>query len=227
MAITINDNTLSTIPFFSENQVLRARDLNNLVTAVFDQLRQNRIFNVGLGIVEGFSVRWDEDARAIVVTRGFGVSSDGYPFDLGECAFTHFRPAAGFDQGVKLPASNCAEYKALLQEIADVGFELTTSETSANAPGGWQSIMPEEGFVDTIPPGQYCLLYLYREAQIFRASCFSDCEARGADQIGNYHAILLPVEGGEEPEPEDNSFEVQLDGVPRLPAFGKLKTEVK
>ncbi|MBB4079705.1 hypothetical protein GGR28_002330 [Lewinella aquimaris] len=230
MAIVIDNNALSTIPFFSENQVLRARDLNNLVKAVFDQLRQNRIFNIGLGIVEGFSVSWDEVAGAIVVSRGYGVSSDGYSFDLGECTFTHYRRAAGLADGYNRLASDCDEYDDLLQRIANGGYELGQPTATDVQLEGWQPLFLREGENpndEPIASGNYCLLYLYREAQIARASCFSECEAKGAEQVGNYHAILVPAQPKDDNGPSGDSFEVQLPDVPRLPAFGLVEERIK
>ncbi len=230
MAIVIDNNALSTIPFFSENQVLRARDLNNLVQAVFDQLRQNRIFNIGLGIVEGFSVSWDEAAGAIVVSRGYGVSSDGYPFDLEECSFTHYRRAAGLADGYHTLVSACKAYDDLLERIANGGYELGRPTATDVLLEGWQPLFPGEGEDSTgeaVTPGNYCLLYLYREARIARTSCFSDCKAQGAEHIGNYHAILLPTEPKDDDGPSDDSFEVQLPDVPRLPAFGLVEGRIK
>ncbi len=227
MAIAIENNALSTIPFFSENQVLRARDLNNLVNAVFEQLRQNRIFNIGLGIVEGFSVSWDEDRGALVVSRGYGVSSDGYAFDLGECTFTHFRRASGLNAGYRELASSCGAYDTLLDKIANAGFELAAPTPTTALLEKWQPLVPGESGGETIPPGSYCLLYLYREAQVTRASCFSDCEARGTDQVGNYHAIVVPVSIDDDQAPGVDSFDIQLPSVPRLPAFGLEEGEIK
>ncbi|MEL7163157.1 MAG: hypothetical protein AAFN92_20525, partial [Bacteroidota bacterium] len=132
MSILINDNTLRTIPFFSENQVLRATDLNNLVDAVLRQLRQQRMFTAGLGIRAGsFALRWEdgegEDALGcLVVTAGFGVSSNGYGFDLGECRFKFCRKLSDDFSRAEPLAGQCEEYKKLLAALVSGGYELAT-----------------------------------------------------------------------------------------------------
>ncbi|NJB86796.1 hypothetical protein GGR26_002573 [Lewinella marina] len=228
MALVINNNSSHSLPLFSEHQVLRARDLNNLVSAVFAQLRQNRIFNVGLGIVEGFSVRWDEDRGALVVGRGFGVSSDGYAFDLDECAFTHFRGANSLGVSPEQRVGGCDDYYTLLDKISGGGgnYELGAPGEVVALRENWQRLVPDAAEGAVIPAGRYCLLYLYREAQEARASCFSDCEAAGADQVGQYHAVLVPMEDRED-GPEAEVVKIDLPEVPRLPAFGLVEQEIK
>ncbi|MEL6273530.1 MAG: hypothetical protein AAFU03_00315, partial [Bacteroidota bacterium] len=239
MAINTGDNLLSSIPLFSPNQVLRAEDLNKLSAALFQQMRQNRVYNVGLGIINGLRISWDNSSNAIVISRGLGISSDGYAFEIPECRFTHFRSTRDLT-GSRSLSSNCNRYSSLLDAASSDGvFELSAFNSNTPNPQTWRPII-SGGTVDAALASEipYCLVLIYREETIQEQACFNDCEAKGASQSGEILAVLIPQpifeaipeeeqdgnNNGEETPTIEANFN-NLDEPPRLQAFGRETVE--
>ena len=96
-------STRNRFPYFVPNQLLKAQQLNDMVSFLDESSRQTRIYTIGIGIVYGFelseytpskdssneeSVSEDgpsEDGiKGIKITAGLGISSDGFLFRLNE-----------------------------------------------------------------------------------------------------------------------------------------------
>lgn len=88
---------------FVEDQVLTHHQLNELIEYFEDQDRLSRICLSGVGLVCGFQVSQNNSTKAITITNGAGVTTDGdllhllipdvdgnYQLDLSSVSFTHF-----------------------------------------------------------------------------------------------------------------------------------------
>lgn len=79
----------STYPFFEANQVLKKDDLNNLFEYLDEQNRMTRTNLIGIGIVCGMDVIPVAPA-AIRITRGVGVTSEGYLVSVPEVEYANY-----------------------------------------------------------------------------------------------------------------------------------------
>jgi hypothetical protein len=65
-------------PFFEANQVLTNAHLNQAIDFLDEQERLTRANLIGIGIVCGLEISVDNTASTITVTKGCGISSEGY-----------------------------------------------------------------------------------------------------------------------------------------------------
>ena len=65
-------------PVFEANQVLTNEHLNQLFTYLDRQERLTRANLIGIGIVCGLDVRYDSAAQTIRLSKGCGITSEGY-----------------------------------------------------------------------------------------------------------------------------------------------------
>ncbi|MCB0844892.1 MAG: hypothetical protein KDE26_16675, partial [Bacteroidetes bacterium] len=83
-----------TYPLFVPKQVLRSEDLNNIVHYLDEQNRLTRSSLAGMGILYGLDLEWipaeEETLAKIRISKGIGLSSMGYLFDIGETEFTSY-----------------------------------------------------------------------------------------------------------------------------------------
>lgn len=80
---------VKTYPNFVANQVLTNTQLNNLREYLDTQNRLTRIRLIGTGIVCGLSARF-EDGQ-LIISEGYGVTSDGYLIELAETRYDQHR----------------------------------------------------------------------------------------------------------------------------------------
>jgi len=187
MAIQLTTNQL---PVFAQNQVLRAEDLNNLAAYMDFQARLSRIFTIGVGPLNGLVVDVNCGppasmfVQSIGVSPGFGISSDGYLFQIRErCEFIYVR-VVGADENL----FKCAR-QAFGGLSNDVGPLLELSETSE------VGFEPLFGF--ELEGGDDCdfaVVLIRCEEEIERRRCFTDCEAAGADRSASIRAVLVNKE---------------------------------
>lgn len=74
---------------FVDNQVLTAKQLNDIVDFFEDQQRLTRTCLVGVGLVCGLSIKGD--ANGITVSKGCGVTTDGDLLYLPEISYKNFK----------------------------------------------------------------------------------------------------------------------------------------
>lgn len=71
-------------PLFEPNQILTSTHLNQLRDYLDGENRLTRTKLSGFGIVCGLEVHYDSGVNTIKITRGYGITSDGYLIGLGE-----------------------------------------------------------------------------------------------------------------------------------------------
>ena len=70
-------------PVFESNQVLTNAHLNQLLEYLDEQTRLSRTNLIGVGIVCGLEVSWNEVSTTIRISKGCGVTTEGYLVHIG------------------------------------------------------------------------------------------------------------------------------------------------
>ncbi len=83
---------LNTYPVFENNQVLSSSQLNSLVNFLDQQNRLTRAKLIGMGIVCGLEASYDSSTHNLTISRGSGITSEGYLINLDECPTVKYRP---------------------------------------------------------------------------------------------------------------------------------------
>ncbi|MEZ4992491.1 MAG: hypothetical protein R2824_18865 [Saprospiraceae bacterium] len=208
----IIDQNIS-FPYFVSNQVLTAKDLNNMVEYLSSQNRLSRVQIIGMGIVSGLEIepvtvqlKAGEPAAGIPeqrrllqinVSAGYGVTSLGYlfQFDRQELDYidsdVSLRRSKFFcrDDSRIGPASNGEEQIIKVCELrnaADVKTNSTFQKIS--------DLSDSEGKI--VPAWRPCfqnkvLIICQEEEIISRNSCFNDCDEKGEDRKFQYRFFLI------------------------------------
>jgi hypothetical protein len=99
-------------PVFMPDQVLTSQNLNDMFNYQDEQERMTRANLIGIGIVCGLEVRKDSDNAHIVITKGTGITSEGYLVTIKETTYHRY---AAFD------AAKPRYYPPFLQTINNSG----------------------------------------------------------------------------------------------------------
>ncbi|MCC6371441.1 MAG: hypothetical protein IT236_10595, partial [Bacteroidia bacterium] len=75
---------LNQLPVFEANQVLTSSQLNSMVDYLDQQNRITRVNLIGTGIACGLEVRKNATDTELTITKGMGITSNGYLISLGE-----------------------------------------------------------------------------------------------------------------------------------------------
>ncbi len=216
------------IPYFVQNQILRAEDLNALVRAFKQQLRQSRVFTIGAGVINGLVPSFDGTTGYIHLSGGLAISSDGYMFDMQSCTLTHYRQIALSNKAFGCGPDARSQCMDLDDPIEGVAYELEDFSNGGET-DGWTKLEPEPNNLDLTG---YCLILLWCERQVDRQSCFNECEEKGADRFEEILKILIPSSvyqnliGGEENGDEVASPQVSLTQNPQVKRFGYGDTDI-
>ena len=109
----------NTYPVFVADQVLSADHLNEVVNYLDEQDRLTRNKLIGIGIVCGLEIK--VSAEQIAVSKGCGVTSEGYLVVQDQATYTHFKPYT-------LPEYFSPKYKAVYENWR--AWELLNTEDS-------------------------------------------------------------------------------------------------
>ncbi len=109
----------NTYPVFVADQVLTADHLNEIVNYLDEQDRLTRNKLIGIGIVCGLEIK--ASVEEIQVSKGCGVTSEGYLMVQDEATYTHYRP---YD----LPEYFSPEHKSIYENWRK--WELLNTEDS-------------------------------------------------------------------------------------------------
>ncbi|WP_017326305.1 hypothetical protein [Synechococcus sp. PCC 7336] len=165
-------------PIFEPNQVLKNTDLNNLANYLDSQNRLTRAHTIGMGIVCGLdvSVQPNSGTPAIVLTAGYGITSEGYLLryspQTGDL-FTHYQDSI-------LDATT-------LNPEADRDLQLTMRELVRQGDFDSETDTP----ISTLDLGEQVLLVLCDFEDLPRDSCLIDCDDRGRDRNFNLRFFAI------------------------------------
>ena len=84
-------NILDNYPVFENNQVLTSDQLNNLVKYLDQQNRLTRAQLIGIGNICGFHIKYDTTENALTITKGVGITSEGFLLEQGDCSTRWYR----------------------------------------------------------------------------------------------------------------------------------------
>ena len=82
---------------FRANQVLRDNDLNQTINYLRKHGRYSNLHQLGAGIIDGFEPVWEGATRELTITRGLGLTSQGYllalpsEFQYANIKYSHAR----------------------------------------------------------------------------------------------------------------------------------------
>jgi hypothetical protein len=119
---------INTYPVFESSQVLTSKQLNNLVNYLDQQNRLTRARLIGMGVVCGLEVSYDTGSKKLTISKGTGITSEGYLINIGECITVKYRPYTlppGTIYEPFVDSANKQDIKLfeLLTESADAGTE--------------------------------------------------------------------------------------------------------
>lgn len=85
---------INSYPVFEGNQVLTSSQLNQMVAYLDEQNRLTRVKLIGSGVVCGLNLVLEPAANPplIQISKGMGVTSEGYLMSMGNCDLNRYRP---------------------------------------------------------------------------------------------------------------------------------------
>lgn len=172
-------------PIFMPNQVLKNRDLNNIISYLDSQNRLTRTHLIGMGIICGLEVKLSPALDKIEITSGCGLTSEGFviPYSTegtNQDSFTHYRNET-LPQNLLLSGAAVAD-DFLLQE-------LILASVADAAPA--EDILPLTELDDL---EQKIVLLVYDWQDDPRDSCLIDCDDLGQDRNFRLRFFLINQE---------------------------------
>ena len=167
-------------PVFEDNQVLTSSQLNQMHSYLDQQNRMSRVSLVGIGIVCGLDIVCNPSQTELTITRGVGVTSEGFLIKVGEkCKTTKYRT-------YNKPGT--VRYKAFedpnTQEQDVELYELLTDEADVE-PGETTDL--NAGFLD----GKIVLLFLECYDKDLKSCLGKSCDELGIDRIFTLRKLLI------------------------------------
>jgi len=169
---------INTYPVFESNQVLTSKQLNNLVNYIDQQNRLTRARLIGMGVVCGLDVSYDAGAKKLTISKGTGITSEGYLINIGECITVKHRPYF-------LPAGTIYEPFVDSANKQDIQlFELLT-ESADEGPG-------DEPLDDaTFLTGKVVLLFIESFDKDLKSCLGKSCDELGKERILTLRKLLI------------------------------------
>jgi hypothetical protein len=165
--------TFFTFPQFVANQVLKKDHLNDLFGYLDEQNRLTRTNLIGIGIVCGLDVIPDNAGGKITVTRGCGVTSEGYLIALPQAELTR-------RQVYKVPE------RLLYPPLYDAGEKKNKYDLWELLPSGDGTALTEQFWRDKV-----VLVFVeLREENLKNCSPYS-CDDRGSVVEITYRYLLI------------------------------------
>jgi len=165
----------NTYPVFVADQVLTADHLNEIVNYLDEQDRLTRNKLIGIGIVCGLEIK--ATTEQIEVSKGCGVTSEGYLIVQDENAYTHFRP-------YNLPEYFSPKYKPVYEDWQM--WELLTTENSLE--------FDDAVFIKHNPnfmKSKAVVLLLEKKDKPLKNCIETDCDDKGDEVIFNVKPLLI------------------------------------
>ena len=171
---------LNKYPVFESNQVLTSTQLNNLVNYLDQQNRLTRAKLIGMGVVCGLEVSYGSAANEITISRGTGITSEGYLINLGECVTSKYRP-------YKLPVGTIYEPFVDSDNEQDINlFELLTDEAEA---GPDDEMLDDETFL----ADKVVLLFIESFDKDLKSCLGKSCDELGKERILTLRKLLISI----------------------------------
>ena len=173
---------VTSYPVFEKNQVLTDTQLNQLVKYLDQQNRLTRVSLIGLGIVCGLDTLC-ESANTLTITKGVGVTSEGFLIQIGDCVTTRYR------NYVKPNSVSYPPFEDPETHLQDITLsELLTGDDVVD---------PEETVInltDEFIQGKIVLLYLECLDKDLKSCLGKSCDEMGIDRIFTLRKLLINEE---------------------------------
>ena len=168
---------INTYPVFESSQVLTSAQLNQLVAYLDQQNRLTRVKLVGMGIVCGLELSYDEDNARVTISKGTAITSEGFLITLGECETSYYRPYS-LPEGV--------EYKPFGDPVQDITLYELLREMPEDSTGV-ELLNEPAGFLDD----KFVLLFLECFDNDLRSCLGQSCDDLGMDRIFTVRKLLV------------------------------------
>ena len=168
-------------PYFEENQVLSAQNLNDLVNYLINEDGLTRSYLNGVGIVCGLSPSISEEGDAILVSKGFGITSLGLLIRIDEdLRFTHYNEGVNIEPSQFLRNCNindeiddgCSFKPAIVNnesiEVVELVEEGIDNSTLISGSEDFKAFFKDR-----------CLVVLRFESEIEQGPCLDTCDSGG------------------------------------------------
>lgn len=171
--------TLNKYPVFENNQVLTADQLNSVRAYLDEQTRITRTYLIGTGIVCGLEVTLQKAQNRIHISKGTGVTSEGFLISLGDCNLEYFRDYA-LPEGTSYP--HFVKTGTQLYPM----YELLTSTHSAEP-----LVKPLNQFQDANWQNYVVVLYLEEYDKDLKSCLGKSCDEIGTERIFTVRKLLI------------------------------------
>lgn len=204
-------------PNFVANQVLTNTQLNNMFEYLDSQNRLTRIRLIGTGIVCGLNARFENtgDELRLIISEGYGVTSDGYLVHLPETEYNQIRSYQdSFHETEDIPLYPpfmvSEEEMIPLQELI-----------SDPLPKDFINLPPAAPLAPEDLDGKALILYLEKQTEDLKSCFTTDCNNKGQEILLKVRILLADKDQLAElpnwADPEGNCHELGAQiHAPRL-----------
>ena len=169
---------LNTYPVFERNQVLTSTQLNNMVNYLDQQNRLTRAKLIGMGVVCGLEIDYNKSENTITISKGTGITSEGYLINIGDCITVKYRP-------YNLPPGTIYEPFVDANNKQDIKlFELLTETSKA---GSDDKLLDDETFLND----KIVLLFIESFDKDLKSCLGKSCDELGKERILTLRKLLI------------------------------------
>ena len=169
---------INNYPVFEDSQVLTSGQLNQMIKYLDQQNRLTRVALIGMGIVCGMDVTCeaDEGQMRLAISKGVGVTSEGFLITIGQCETTRYRV---YEKPVSV------SYPPFENDDL-VMYELLTA-TALTDPEVEVFDLEDDGFLDD----KVVILYLECFDKDLKSCLGKSCDELGIDRIFTLRKLLI------------------------------------
>lgn len=173
---------INTYPVFESSQVLTSSQLNQVVSYLDQQGRLTRTRLIGMGIVCGLELSYDDTGGDlhITISKGTAVTSEGYLIKLGKCETSWYRPYS-LPESVKYAPFDNTDPSITLYELLREKPEDDT---------GVENLKDQPDFLDD----KFVLLFLETYDNDIKPCLGNTCDELGIDRIFTVRKLLISKE---------------------------------
>ncbi len=172
---------LKTYPIFESNQVLTSTQLNTLVDYLDEQNRLTRARLIGMGVVCGLEVSYDASRDTVSVSKGTGITSEGYLITLDDYAASNYRT-------YHLPAGTVYEPFVNSQNEQDITLYELIADDAEKEPDDKK--LDDETFLDD----KVVLLFIESFDKDLKSCLGKSCDELGKQRILTVRALLVSID---------------------------------
>lgn len=177
---------INSYPVFEGNQVLTSSQLNQMAAYLDEQNRLTRVKLIGSGVVCGMKLDLEstEIPPIINISKGIGVTSEGYLMSIGDCALNRYRPYHLPSGMTYLPFVD----PNTRQQDVEL-FELISVDQNVDGESGIQFLNEPSDFLS-----DKVVMLFYECVDDDLKSCLGkSCDDRGMNRIFTLRKLLVSI----------------------------------